>query len=147
MSKQKTKKKIEGTKFILIKDNSEEYTLIGEDGGFAGFHHNGEHIIGTYYGRIDVKRIIETDYETAVEDLLNADNSRSLFDFEGKDDFELGMAEEVADWMIAPRDGEFYDNLKYFKSNDDLSESELIKFLKKKRKFYEEECGIDYSLD
>ena len=133
MSKQK---KDTGTKFILIK-NDDEYTLIGEDGGYAGFHHNDECMVGTYYGRLDVKRLIETDLETTLDELYESDNSRTLFDFEGKDDFELSMAEELADWMIAPSEGNFYDNLKYFKSMDELSETELIKFLKKKRKEYE----------
>lgn len=131
------RKKDNGTKFILIKETEDEYTLIGEDGGYGGFHHNGEYIIGTYYGRLDVRRLIETDLETALNEMYESDNSRALFDNEGQDYFELSMAEEMADWMIAPREGEFYDNLTYLKSMDELSEAELIKFLKKKQKEYE----------
>jgi hypothetical protein len=130
------KKKKEGTKFILLKDGSDEYTLIGEDGGYAGFHHNDECIVGTYYGRLKLSTVIKKGLDKAVDELLDEDDSRSLFDFEGHDDFDLCMVEEVADWMIFPRDGEVLDNLKYFESNAMLSEAELVKFLKNKEKEY-----------
>lgn len=132
----KKKDKLEGTKFILIKDNEYEYTLIGEDGGYVGFHHNDECMVGTYYGRLNLSIVKNLNLHQAVAELIEEDNERALFDFEGKDDFDLCMAEEVADWMIAPRKGYFLDNLKFFKSDEDLSRDELIKFLKIDSKEY-----------
>lgn len=106
------------TKYLFIREEGDdEGMLICEDGGLMAYHHNGEHILGTYYGRIDWESV-KGKYK--VEDVLNPmfeDNgfSRNLFDHEGHDIILPCILEEDADWMMCPRQGEFFDNLTVIK--------------------------------
>lgn len=101
------------TKFLFIKDGDEEGMLIAEDGGLIAYHHNGQHILGEYHGRIDFEDV-KGKYKA--QDVLNLvldddDYERELFDHEGSDIILPYMLEDDADWMVCPRQGEFFDNL------------------------------------
>ena len=133
-------------KFLYINEGGAEGTIIAEDGGIAITWHNGEYVLGQCYReRLEGKHLKE-GFSNAFEILIEDSSHSAMFDFEGHDYILPAQLEELADWLVSPRDGEFIENLIYLDSNELTEEQisdEVIKFLnnehfKEKEKLNEE---------
>lgn len=118
-------------KFLYIHEGTDSGTLLAQDGGIATIWHNGKHIIGQCYReRLDVDQLMKGINE-ALEDIFNNSSNSSMLDFEGQDYILPSQLEELADWLICPRQGEFIDNLIYLdnsKMNNAEINAEIIQF-------------------
>lgn len=130
-------------KFIYIQESPTEGILIAEDGGVLAFHHNGEHITGTSYGKVsmDTLHMCKT-LAPVFKELWNGDETRYLLDFEGCNEISPSIMEEAADWLYSPRNGKFFDNVKIYnntkKNYGGLTKEKLYNFLYEAKKYWEE---------
>jgi len=100
------------TKFLYIKEGSTEGTLIASDGGIAIIWHNGEHLVGQAYKERLLPDDLKISYANAFEKMINSSSNSSMFDFENEDDVLPNHIKEMAEWLVAFTDLEFFDNLK-----------------------------------
>ncbi|HEY4755803.1 MAG TPA: hypothetical protein VIH28_07110 [Ignavibacteriaceae bacterium] len=129
-------------KFLYINEGGSDGTLLAEDGGVAIIWHNGEHLVGQCYRERLNGRFLKKDYAYAFEKMVNDSSNSSLFDFENEDDILPSHLQEMADWLIAGREGEFFENLTYLKISE-LNEKEIDEKVKEFLKNVKQEYAID----
>lgn len=113
-------------KFLFIREGEDDGTLLAEDGGVAIIWHNGEHLIAQCYReRLEIEQI-KIGYAHAFEYMAGRSSNSELFDFEDEDDILPSHIEEMADWLVCPREGDFLENLTYLDVNK-LTKKELDK--------------------
>lgn len=91
---------MEKIKYRVIEDGDAEYTIVVEDGGVATLHHNGHHMLTTYYQ----DRITEETSKDEIWDEL-AEGKAYIKDWEGiteaptKKELEE-MVMDAVDWLV-----------------------------------------------
>ena len=133
-------------KFLFIRESETEGTLLAEDGGVAFIWHNGEHLVGQCYRERLHAKDLEKSFAHAFEKMLNDSSNSSMFDFEDGHDIILpSHIEDMADWLIAGREGEFLENLIYLDTSemtDKELEAQIKSFLKNVNEYYiDYDCG------
>ena len=110
-------------KFLYLKEEATEGTLYAPDGGVAIIWHNGEHLVGQCYReRIEAKHLRKSLAE-AFEIMMEDTSNSSMFDFEGEDTILPLHIQELADWLVAGREGDFFENLIIFDFADYTEEN------------------------
>lgn len=99
-------------KFLYIKEGSDEGTLIASDGGVAIIWHNGEHLVGQAYQERLLPEDLKVSFENAFEKMVDSSSNSSMFDFENEDEVLPNHIKELAEWLVAFTDLDFFDNLK-----------------------------------
>ena len=117
-------------KFLYIQEGGSDGTLLAQDGGVAIIWHNGEHLVGQCYRERLEAEHLKISFAHAFEEMINDSSNSSMFDFEGQDDILPNHIEDMADWLICPREGEFLENLIYL-DNEKLTQEEIDKEVKK----------------
>jgi len=117
-------------KFLYIQEGGSDGTLLAQDGGVAIIWHNGEHLVGQCYRERLEAEHLKISFAHAFEEMMNDSSNSSMFDFEGQDDILPNHIEDMADWLICPREGEFLENLIYL-DNEKLTQEEIDKEVKK----------------
>lgn len=108
-----------GDKFLFIREGSEDGTLIAEDGGVGTIWHNGEHWVGQCYReRLELEKIKESGLADTFEEMCGSSSNSSMFDFEDNEIILPMFLEEMADWLVSPREGEFFENLTFIDDKD-----------------------------
>jgi hypothetical protein len=132
-------------KFLFIRESETEGTLLAEDGGVAIIWHNGEHLVGQCYRERLQAKDLEKSFAYAFEKMLNDSFNSSMFDFEGHDIILPSHIEDMADWLIAGREGDFLENLIYLEENKLTRkelEAQVKSFLKNVNEYYiDYDCG------
>jgi len=99
-------------KFLYIQEGSDEGTLIASDGGVAIIWHNEEHLVGqAYQERLSLENL-KVSYANAFEKMVDSSSNSSMFDFENEDEVLPNHIKELAEWLVAFTDLDFFDNLK-----------------------------------
>lgn len=110
-------------KFLYLKEEGTDGTLYAQDGGVAIIWHNGEHLVGQCYReRIEAKHLRESLAE-AFEIMMEDTSNSAMFDFEGEDMILPLHIQELADWLVAGREGDFFENLIMFDYEDFTKET------------------------
>ncbi len=99
-------------KFLYIKEGEDEGTLIASDGGVAIIWHNGEHLVGQAYRERLLAEDLKVSFENAFEKMVDSSSNSSMFDFENEDEVLPNHIKELAEWLVAFTDLDFFDNLK-----------------------------------
>lgn len=99
-------------KFLYIQEGSDEGTLIASDGGVAIIWHNGEHLVGQAYQERLLSEDLKVSFENAFEKMVDSSSNSSMFDFENEDEVLPNHIKELAEWLVAFTDLDFFDNLK-----------------------------------
>lgn len=106
-------------KFLFIREGSEDGTLIAEDGGIATIWHNGEHWVGQCYReRLELEEIKESGLADTFQEMCGSSSNSAMFDFEDNEIILPMFLEEMADWLVSPREGEFFENLTFIDDKD-----------------------------
>jgi hypothetical protein len=109
-------------KFLYLKESETDGTLYAQDGGVAIIWHNGEHLVGQCYReRIEAKHLrksLSEAFEIMMEDTSNS----AMFDFEDEDEILPLHLQQLADWLMPSREGDFFDNLTMFDFDDHSKE-------------------------
>ena len=105
-------------KFLYIKEGEDEGTLIASDGGVAIIWHNGEHLVGQAYQERLLPEDLKVSYANAFEKMINNSSNSSMFDFENEDNVLPNHIKEMAEWLVAFTDLDFFDNLKVIDENE-----------------------------
>lgn len=130
-------------KFLFIREGESDGTLLAEDGGVATIWHNGEHLVGQCYRERLHAKDLEKSFAHAFEKMINDSSNSAMFDFEDGHDIILPPhIEEMADWLIAGREGEFLENLVYLeekKMTRKEIEAQVKSFLSEVNEYY-----VDY---
>lgn len=121
-------------KFLYLKESETDGTLYAQDGGVAIIWHNGEYLVGQCYReRISPTIFQEQGIGVAFEEMIEDSSNSAMFDFEDEDNILPHIIEQLADWLVAPREEDFLDNLILFDyadyDNDKIGE-ELDKVTK-----------------
>ncbi len=110
-------------KFLYISEGPTDGTLLAQDGGVAIIWHNGEHIIGQCYKeRLDAEEL-KLGFIHAYTVMNESSSDSALFDFTDEENVLPAQIQEMADWLVSPREGDFWDNLTFLDS--ELSEEEV----------------------
>jgi hypothetical protein len=80
----------------VIFNSSDEVDIFTSDGGVATLHHNGEHIVTTYYQDRVVAE--ELDVDESVWERLS-EGKVYMKDWEGRDDIDDEMIEDAVNWL------------------------------------------------
>lgn len=115
-------------KFLYIEEGDNEGTILAQDGGVAIIWNNGEHLVGQCYRERLEAEHIKVGYAHAFEEMCDGSSNSSLFDFEGHDNVLPSHIEDMADWLVCPREGEFLENLTYIEA-DKITKEELDKIV------------------
>ncbi len=106
-------------KFLYLKESDTDGTLYAQDGGVAIIWHNGEYLVGQCYReRISPTTFQEQGIGVAFEEMVEDSSNSAMFDFEDEDNILPHIIEQLADWLVAPREGDFLDNLILFDYSD-----------------------------
>jgi len=98
-------------KFLFIKESDDSGTLLAQDGGVAIIWFNEEHMVAQCYReRLEAEQI-KIGYEHAYQYMAGRSSNSALMDYEEDDDIKDEHLEEMADWLVMPREGEFLENL------------------------------------
>jgi hypothetical protein len=125
-------------KFLYIRDSSTEGMLLAQDGGIAIIWHNGEHLVGQCYReRLELDNL-QIGIDHAFETMAENSSDSSMFDFEDEHEVLPLHIQEMADWLVCPRQGDFFDNLTII-DVDELTEEEIdskvLEFIHNKKYF------------
>ena len=98
---------MEKIKYRVIEDGNAEYTIVVEDGGVATLHHNGYHMLTTYYQ----DRVTEETSKDTIWDEL-AEGKVYIKDWEGITDAPTDkqleeMVIDALNWLVFHPDYEF----------------------------------------
>jgi hypothetical protein len=116
-------------KFLYIKDDNTEGTLLAQDGGVAIIWHNGEYILAQCYRERLEARHIKKGLSHAFDEMAGISSNSSMLDFEEDQEVQLGHIKEMAEWLVAPLEGDFFDNLTIIDVNE-VTKKELDKQVK-----------------
>jgi hypothetical protein len=120
-------------KFLYIKDDNTEGTLLAQDGGVAIIWNNQEYIVGQCYReRLEAKHI-KVGFAHAFNEMAGISSNSSMFDFEEDQEVQLNHIKEMAEWLVSPLEGDFFDNLTVIDVNE-VTKRELDK---KVREFFD----------
>jgi len=117
-------------KFLYIQEGGSDGTLLAQDGGVAIIWHNGEHLVGQCYRERLEAEHLKISFAHAFEEMMNDSSNSSMFDFEGQDFILPCHIEEMANWLVCSREGDFVENLTYL-DNEKFTEKGIDKKVKK----------------
>jgi len=117
-------------KFLFISEGGAEGTLIAEDGGVAITWHNGEYILGQCYRERLQGKYLKKGFSKAFEKMMEESSNSAMFDFEDHDYLLPIHLEELADWLVAGREGSLVENMIYLDS-EKLTDKKINKEVKK----------------
>jgi hypothetical protein len=128
-----------GNKFLYLKEGGTDGTLYAEDGGVAIIWHNGEHLVGQCYReRIEPKHL-KNSLAEAFEIMMEDTSDSAMFDFENEDEILPLHIQELADWLVAGREGDFFENLIIFDFSEYTKETVGIELEKVAQAFFNNE--------
>lgn len=106
-------------KFLYFKEEDLEGTLYAEDGGVAIIWHNGEHLVGQCYReRIDPNTFYKKGIGEAFQEMIEDSSNSAMFDFEDSEVILPFHLQELAEWLCAFGNGDFFENLTIFDYSD-----------------------------
>lgn len=127
-------------KFIYCKEGETDGTLYAQDGGVAIIWHNGEHLLGQCYReRIDPRTFLEKGIGEAFNEMIEDSSNSSMFDFENHNLVLPTHLEEIADWLVCSRKGDFIENLIFFDYSDFDKDKVDEEFEKAMKEFFNNE--------
>lgn len=119
-------------KFLYIKEGKSDGTLLAEDGGVAIIWHNDEHLIAQCYRERLEQKNLQVSFSHAFEQMNNVSFNSALIDFDEEDELILpSHIEEMADWLMSSREGNFVENLIVLDGTEENYEEQIKKFLSK----------------
>lgn len=99
---------------FILEDN--EVDIIMSDGGHASIHHNGEHMLTTYYqSRLDLSI---DNVDDMLTDLSNGKAYHN--DWEGEDELSDEMIKDAIDWLVVGNDIESWETIEHDWDMDEL---------------------------
>lgn len=116
-------------KFLFIREGSEDGTLLAEDGGVATIWHNGECLVGQCYRERLESEHLKISFDVAFEKMIDGSSNSTMFDFEDEDVILPSHIQEMADWLVTERKGDFFENLIYLNINE-MTSKEIGKKVK-----------------
>jgi hypothetical protein len=126
-------------KFLYLKEEATEGTLYAPDGGVAIIWHNGEHLVGQCYReRIEAKHLRKSLAE-AFEIMMEDTSNSAMFDFEDEDEILPLHIQQLADWLVSGREGDFFENLTIFDFDDHSKETVGEELEKVAQEFFDNE--------
>lgn len=116
-------------KFLYIKEGSSEGTLLASDGGVAIIWHNGENLVGQAYKERLLPEDLKISYANAFELMVGTSSNSSMFDFENEDEVLPNHIKEMAEWLVAFTELNFFENLTVI-DEEELSREEIEEAVK-----------------
>ena len=126
-------------KFLYLKEGGTDGTLYAEDGGVAIIWHNEEYLVGQCYRERLGAENLKVSLAHAFEEMINNSSNSAMFDFEGDDTILPLHIEEMASWLVADREGDFFENLIIFDFADYTEKTLGIELEKVAQKFFDNE--------
>jgi len=115
-------------KFLYIDEGENEGTLLAQDGGVATIWHNGEYVLGQCYRERLEGKYLKKGFSKAFDKMIEDSSNSAMFDFEGYDSVLPRHIEDMANWLVCSREGEFLENLTYVEVSK-ISKKELDKIV------------------
>jgi len=115
--------------FIFVR-NGDEGDLIASNGQVISLHNNQEHMLGTTFGKITIKNILQHGIDEAFQKLWNGDETRYLLDFEDDQEMTMEMLQECGEYIMPGKNA--LTNLLYIDTDEkeELIQEILISFLR-----------------
>jgi len=115
-------------KFLYIDEGQDNGTLLAQDGGIAIIWYNEEHMVAQCYRERLEAAQIKIGYEHAFQYMAGRSSNSSLMDYEDDDEIKDEHLEEMANWLVCPREGNFLENVTRIDSTK-ISSEELDKIV------------------